>query len=198
MNSRAAATFAGSSFAGSGSSGTACIMRCCGGGWAWACEVFPSNVVWAFAGKAKAERKIAATNTFARPAESFSANCIAWFLCCSAPRNPTRSILQFDFVFFDNGVGKQSFAHLLKAGAGQLQVGSAQLDIDDLALSHFVHLGKAEAVQRVANGLALRVEHAVLQSDKNARFHAYRTRTGPLASPCTDSGMMPRRFATSE
>src|SRR4051812_17271111 len=194
MNSRAAATFAGSSFAGSGSSGIACIMGC--GGWGW--EAFPGSMVWAFAGKARAERKIAATNAFARPAESFSANCIAWFLCCATPRKPAPSILQFDFVFFDNGVGKQSFAHLLKAGAGHFHVGSAQIDIDDLALPHFAHLGKAEAVQRMANGLTLRIEHAALQSDENAGFHGQRTRTGPLASPCTDSGMMPRRFATSE
>ncbi len=137
--------------------------------------------------------------------------------------------LQLDLVFLDHGVGEQLLAHLLEARPRLGFLALGQFEIDDLALAHFADCGEAEPVQRMADGLALRVEHAILQGDENARFHGpslaqfarhvcatlrrmcwipasaamtcgthHLTSTGPLFSPCTDSGMIPRRRATSE
>src|SRR2546423_10244384 len=114
------------------------------------------------------------------------------------PGRGTRLAPDIDFVFFDDGVGKQLFAHFLQRGAGFAGIALGKVKIDDFALADFADLLESQPVQRMPDGLALRIEHAILQGDENAGFHGYRTSTGPLTSPCTDSGMMPRRFATSE
>src|SRR5437763_201282 len=114
------------------------------------------------------------------------------------PGRGTRLAPDVDFVFFNDGVAKQLFAHFLQRGAGFAGIALGKVQIDDFALADFADLFEPQPVQRVSDRLALRVQHAILQGDENARFHGYRTSTGPFTSPCTDSGMMPSRFATSE
>src|SRR3569832_97272 len=106
------------------------------------------------------------------------------------------SSLQLDLVFLDHGVGEQLLAHRLQLIARLRLVGSGEFDVDHLALPHFADAAEAQPVQRMPDGLALRVQHTVLQRHEYARFHL--TSCGPFTSPCTCSGMMPSRLATSE
>ena len=48
----------------------------------------------------------------------------------------------------------------------------AEHDLDVLALAHILDTGDAERRKGVLNGLALRVEDAVLERDADAGFHA--------------------------
>src|SRR6185437_126189 len=111
-------------------------------------------------------------------------------------RGMRNSCSQFNLVFLDDRVGEKLLAHILQARAGLGFVALRKLDVDDLALAHVADRAEAQTVKRVADGFSLRIENAVFQRNKDACFH--RTRTGPFVSPCPDSGMIPRRLATSE
>src|SRR5262249_19279173 len=113
----------------------------------------------------------------------------------SRPGASTERLSDLDLVFFDHRVGEQLLAHVLDGGLGLGGIALRQIQIDHLALPHFADRAETQPVQGMTDSLALWIEHAVFQSYKDARFHL--TRTGPLFSPCTDSGMMPRRLATS-
>ena len=74
-----------------------------------------------------------------------------------------------------------------------------------LALAHVVDTGEAQRAERMGDRAALRIEHAGLQGDVNARLHlasfCYRGRhcivAGPFMSLGPPSGRMPSRRATS-
>ena len=65
-------------------------------------------------------------------------------------------------VVLDDGVGEQVLADLLDLLAGGRLAGLGQVDLDVLALPDVVDAGEAEARQSVLDGLALRVQDAVL------------------------------------
>src|SRR5436305_519233 len=90
------------------------------------------------------------------------------------PGRGTRLAPDIDFVFFDDGVGKQLFAHFLQRGAGFPGIALGKVKIDDFALADFADLLESQPVQRMPDGLALRIEHAILQGDENAGFHNLR------------------------
>ena len=77
-----------------------------------------------------------------------------------------------DLVVLDHGVGEELLAHLGEAGAGGAFVGLGEVELDDLAHADALDAAEAEAAERVADGLALRVEDAALQGDVDARLHA--------------------------
>ena len=72
----------------------------------------------------------------------------------------------------------------LFAGAGLIHVG--EFDFDQLALADLLDAVKAEGAERAFNGLALRIEHTLLQRDLDLRLHHWR-----LPLPCI--GIKPNR-----
>ena len=95
----------------------------------------------------------------------------------------------------DHRVRQQLPRHLLGGGTGALGVGLRQLQLDHLACAHLADIGEAQSVQRVADRLALRVQHARLQHHRHGRLHCISS--GPFMSRTPASGRMPRRLATS-
>src|SRR5947209_1056773 len=77
----------------------------------------------------------------------------------------------FDRVVFDDRVGEELLAHILDPGARRSGVGVLKLQLDQLALTHFADAVEAEPFQGIADGLALRIEHAGLQADMHAGLH---------------------------
>jgi hypothetical protein len=93
-------------------------------------------------------------------------------------RNSQLLTLQLNLVFLDNRIGKQPFAHLFQRRLGVACIAFGKVQVNYFALAHLADRAKTQPVQGMANGLALRVQHAVLESYEDARFHL--TRTGPL------------------
>ena len=83
------------------------------------------------------------------------------------------AVIRSSISYFSITVLASSFSHMsLSAGARLGLVALGKFDVDDLALAHFADRAEAEPVQRMADGLALRIENAVLQRDEDACFHA--------------------------
>ena len=74
-------------------------------------------------------------------------------------------------ILLDHRIGEQLFAHRLEVCFGTIGVAARQLQVDDLALAHLAHRVKAQAIQGMADGLALRVENTILEGNEDARFH---------------------------
>ena len=77
----------------------------------------------------------------------------------------------FDHVIFDHRVGEQLPAHRFDRCARAPRIGFGQLELDQLALPDFADAGKAQRRERVADCLALRVEHAFFKDNVDAGFH---------------------------
>src|SRR5262249_50861700 len=112
---------------------------------------------------------------------------------------PVASADQLDRVVLDHGVGQELAAHLVEPLPGARGVGLGKLELDVLALADVAHLGKAQAIEGVSDGLALGVEHPVLEGYVDSGFHfaSYCNVVGPRTSPGPWSIRMPRRRATS-
>src|SRR4051812_31453084 len=82
--------------------------------------------------------------------------------------------MQLDLVRLDQRVREQLLAHPLHLRPGVGGVRRLELQIDDLADAR-LRDGEAEVPQRAADGLALRVEDALLRADENRRLHASTT-----------------------
>src|SRR5665213_3551756 len=108
---------------------------------------------------------------------------------------PAPSARDLDAVALDHRVGQELAAHLVERGAGAGFVGLGEVEVDDFALAHLADAGKAQTRQRMRDRLALRVEHAGLGHDVDARLHWMVC--GPRMSPGPPSGRMPSRRATS-
>src|SRR5208282_2309890 len=63
-------------------------------------------------------------------------------------------------IIFDDRVGKKLAAHGVKLGPGLLTVRRLKLHLDQLALTHILHIAKAQRMKRVCNCPALRIENA--------------------------------------
>ena len=46
-----------------------------------------------------------------------------------------------------------------------------ELELDELALAHVADFGEAQAIERMSDGLALGIEHAVLERHVDSGFH---------------------------
>src|SRR4029077_3929661 len=109
-----------------------------------------------------------------------------------------------DGVVLDHCVGQELAAHLVEPGFRLGRVGFGELELDELALADVAHLGKAQPVEGMSDGLALGVEHAVLEGHVNSGFHFapywkvvdYCSVVGPRTSPGPWSIRMPSRRAT--
>jgi hypothetical protein len=73
-----------------------------------------------------------------------------------------------DREILDHRIGEQFLAHGLEFGLGLGAVGGFKNHIEDLALSDGIDAGKTKAAERMLDGLALRVENAVLERDSDA------------------------------
>src|SRR5262249_9439178 len=100
---------------------------------------------------------------------------------------PGLSRLELIGVVLDNGIGEELLAHPLDLGLGAFGIVLRHLDLDIFTLAHIANRAEAERVQRAGDGLALRIEHALLQRDGDSRLHnpglsSYfeRTNTGPV------------------
>ena len=85
-------------------------------------------------------------------------------------------------------------------GAGGVGVVVRQVEFEHLALADAADAGKAEADQRVLDGLTLGVEHSRLKCYMNARLQGtvvIALLSGLWRSRGPASGRMPRRRATS-
>ena len=82
------------------------------------------------------------------------------------------SALELDLIALDHRIREELAAHLLERGAGALAIGLGEVEVDHFALAHRVDAVKAERAQRVRDRLALRIEHAVLEHDMDARLHS--------------------------
>ena len=74
-------------------------------------------------------------------------------------------------VVFNHRIGEQLFAHIGQLRFGFRFVAFIQGHFDKFALAHAINAVKAKCAERVLNGFALRVEHAVFQRNVNGRFH---------------------------
>src|SRR5947208_1752066 len=73
----------------------------------------------------------------------------------------------------DHRVGEQFPAHVLDVGIARA---IGKVELDQFAGADIVHARKAEPLERVMDGLALRVENAGLEGDEHARFHRFACR----------------------
>ena len=90
-----------------------------------------------------------------------------------------------------------SFSHISPTSARAAPVVAAgELELDHLADPHLADPVEAERAEGVAHRLALRVEHAGLQRDVDARLHQL-TSFGPTWVRPLVRGITPRRLATS-
>src|SRR5579883_1833392 len=112
----------------------------------------------------------------------------SWFLR-NEPSSPqmTRSPLDLDRVVLDHGVGEELLAHGFDRGLGAGLVGLCEVELDHLALAHVVDAREAQRSERVADRLALGIEHARFERDVDARFHV----SIPWSSP-RSTGPSPR------
>src|SRR3546814_20144791 len=94
-----------------------------------------------------------------------------------------------DGVVFDDGVGEQPAAHLVYLVARLLWVRIVQANLDVFTLAHLVDALKAERFPGMADGLALRAEHAVLQSDVDPRLQHLDT-ISIVGLPCIVSSLV--------
>src|SRR5262249_3977245 len=97
----------------------------------------------------------------------------------SDSRAVRRPVRQLDLVALDQRVRKELLAHPLELGAGVALIGSGDLALDDATDAGAGHR-EAEVLERALDGLALRIEDAVLRANENRGFHP-RTTSG-LAS----------------
>src|SRR6185437_15285315 len=114
-------------------------------------------------------------------------------------REPRLSSDQLDRVVLDHRVAEELPAHIFEAGLGLRLVGLVQLKLDVLALADIANFGEAQAIERMSDGLALGIEHAILEGYVNSGFHlaSYCSVVGPRTSPGPWSIRMPSRRATS-
>src|SRR3972149_3582486 len=95
---------------------------------------------------------------------------------------PDLSRLELIGVVLDDGVGEELLAHALHFGAGAFRIALGHLDLDIFTLAHIANRAEAERMERAGDRLALRVEHARLQRDGDARLHAPVFRLRPIWS----------------
>src|SRR6185437_14469853 len=74
-------------------------------------------------------------------------------------------------VVFDDRIGEQLLAHLLDDRAGLVGIAFFEIDLDVLALPNVADAGYSKALDGAFDGLALRIEHAVLEGNLDAGFH---------------------------
>src|SRR6187200_2634756 len=68
-------------------------------------------------------------------------------------------------IILDHRIRQQLLAHGFQVGFSLGLVGAVQHHVEDLALAHRADAGKAERAERALDCLALRVEHAGLESN---------------------------------
>src|SRR6185437_5324524 len=73
-----------------------------------------------------------------------------------------------DPEILDHRVGEQLAAHVLDLG---IFGAVGKIELDQLARPHVVDSGKAQALQRMVDGLALRIEDAGFEGDEDSRFN---------------------------
>src|SRR5579885_1905572 len=83
----------------------------------------------------------------------------------------SRSSEDLDAVIFDDRVGKQFFGGFSECRLGASAVGAVDLDVENLTLPHAGDTVHAERAQSALDGLALRVEDAGLQCNRDAGLH---------------------------
>src|ERR1700712_5289229 len=77
----------------------------------------------------------------------------------------------FDPVILNDSIGEQFVGGVLQRRFGLSLVGARQFDVEHLALPHAGYAVDTERFQRALDGLALRIEDAVLQCDGDACLH---------------------------
>src|SRR5690242_14961022 len=84
-----------------------------------------------------------------------------------------------DPEILDHRIRQQLAAHVLDLGiAGAV----GKVELDQLACAHVVHARKTQPLESMMDRLALGVEHTVLESNEDARFHRSRLAV-PAARP---------------
>src|SRR5215469_11082583 len=117
---------------------------------------------------------------------------------CQSPRkNRADLTLYIDAVAFDQRISEQLFAHRLDRALRLGRIALAQFEVDHLALAHIADAVEPERGEGMRNGLALRIEHARLGHDLDARLDHYCTTCGVRTSPGAPSFNRPSRRATS-
>src|SRR5262245_17178123 len=76
-----------------------------------------------------------------------------------------------DAIVLDHRVGEELLGRCLQSRLGVLLVAAVDLDVEYLALTDARDAGDAERLQRALDRLALRVENAVLEGNRDAGFH---------------------------
>ena len=74
-----------------------------------------------------------------------------------------------DPVVLDHHVGEQLAAHVVERRIGDAVI---DLELDQLAGADVLDAGKAQPLERMLDRAALRIEHAGLEADGDADFHA--------------------------
>src|SRR2546430_3597898 len=78
--------------------------------------------------------------------------------------------MDLDLVRLHQRIRKELLAHLLDLGARLGRIGRIDLDVDDLA-DPCAADREAEMLEGRLDGLALRIENALLRADEDGRLH---------------------------
>ncbi|VFU07509.1 protein of unknown function [Methylocella tundrae] len=82
-----------------------------------------------------------------------------------------KALGDFDLIIFDHLIGEKLFAGLPQHSFGRAMIGGVEFHVEDLALPHAFDPIDMERLQRAFNGLALRIEDPVSESDDDPGFH---------------------------
>src|SRR3990170_88337 len=92
------------------------------------------------------------------------------FTSATAWTSPPR-FLELASVVLDHRIGQELLAHLVEPRLGARAIGLVERQIEDLPHAQLPHLGEAQALESLADGRSLRVQHPRPQPDHDAGFH---------------------------
>ena len=84
------------------------------------------------------------------------------------------NLARFELVtkFLDDWIGQNGLRHFLDFHPSLLgRKFGIEGNLEELPLAHILHVVVSQVLQAMVDGLALRVQHAPLQTNKHSRFH---------------------------
>src|SRR5262249_56221299 len=85
---------------------------------------------------------------------------------------------QFNLIILDQRVGEELVGRLVERGVRRFAIGRFDLDVEDFALPHARHARDAERFERAFDRLALRIENAGFEGNRDAGLHRLSCKRG--------------------
>jgi hypothetical protein len=86
-------------------------------------------------------------------------------------RRRLASVEDLEAKFFYDGISEHVLRDALDLGFGFVTAETVELEDEEFALAHFLHLGVAEGGEGALDGLSLGIEDGGLQHDPDVSFH---------------------------